>query len=124
MITILVIDDDPETRAVTDGWLNNSEFAYGHQLVYAGTDEGALTAMGVPPDECLELANDVLCSYGIPGMFGPVVCVLIGTTSRTICYSDGGHLPMLINRTRHRGPSQIGESGGPMLGVVPGEAYT
>ena len=72
-------------------------------LLYAGIGEGALTTMGMPPDECLELTNNALCSYETLGMFGSVVCVLMDTTSRIICYSDGGHLPMLINRTRHRG---------------------
>ncbi len=83
-----------------------------------------LIIQGASPGECLELANDALCSYEIPGMFVSVICVLIDPANRTVCYSDGGHLPMLINRTGHRGPSQIGESGGPVLGVVPSAAYT
>jgi len=82
-----------------------------------------LIIQGASPGECLELANAALCSYEIPGMFVSCICVLVDTAKRTICYSDGGHLPMLMSRGGKAGAIQIGESGGPVLGVVPDAIY-
>ena len=82
-----------------------------------------LIIQGASPGECLELANEALCSYEIPGMFVSCICVLVDTAKQTICYSDGGHLPMLMSRGGKGEIIQIGESGGPVLGVVPDATY-
>ena len=82
-----------------------------------------LVIQGASPGDCLAQANAALCSYEIPGMFVSVMCVLMDTVNRTICYSDGGHLPFLMRHGDSPTPTRVGKSGGPVLGVVQDATY-
>lgn len=119
---VINLDDDRVMMLVADVAGKSVPAAF--YMAISRTLLHTLVIQGASPGECLELANDALCSYEIPGMFVSVICVLVDTTNKTLCYSDGGHLPMLVNRVGNKELDQIGESGGPVLGVVPGATYS
>ncbi len=118
---VIALDDDRVMVLVADVAGKSVPAAF--YMAISRTLLHTLIIQEASPCECLELANDALCGYDIPSMFVSVICVLVDTSARTICYSDGGHLPILLNHPGQAGANQIGESGGPVLGVVPGAAY-
>ena len=75
----------------------------------------------VPPGECLQHVNDLLCLDNSSEMFVTVFYAILNTRTGEIAYSNGGHNPPCL--VRHDGVHLLPGTGGMVLGAFPDVRY-
>jgi phosphoserine phosphatase RsbU/P len=77
----------------------------------------ATALKGLPPDECLDHVNNLLCSESVSSMFVTVFYGILNTESGIITYANGGHNPPYLVKTDGT-IDLIAMTGGIALGVM------
>jgi sigma-B regulation protein RsbU (phosphoserine phosphatase) len=77
----------------------------------------ATALKGLPPDECLDHVNNLLCSESVSSMFVTVFYGILNTETGIITYANGGHNPPYLVKTDGT-IDLIPMTGGIALGVM------